>query len=115
MKIVVRGGCVDELSVDEMELDVWRFRLLETTFLKLANAAFRDAVFFFRKRSRIWTSGLCYGKCDSEWLDDENDGELQEIQVLDIFEWSHLVFIVGGSNPFDLITNAVKWTTSYVR
>ncbi|XP_074327116.1 ubiquitin-like-conjugating enzyme ATG10 isoform X6 [Apium graveolens] len=42
MKIVVRGGCVDELSVDEMELDVWRFRLLETTFLKLANAAFRD-------------------------------------------------------------------------
>ncbi|XP_074327100.1 uncharacterized protein LOC141665041 isoform X2 [Apium graveolens] len=25
-----------------MELDVWRFRLLETTFLKLANAAFRD-------------------------------------------------------------------------
>lgn len=41
-KIVVRGGGVDELCVDEMELDVWRFRLPEATLPELASAAFRD-------------------------------------------------------------------------
>ncbi|KAK1352652.1 Class I heat shock protein [Heracleum sosnowskyi] len=42
-KIVVRGGDdVDELSVDDLELDVWRFRLPDATLPELASAAFRD-------------------------------------------------------------------------
>ncbi|WOG83679.1 hypothetical protein DCAR_0102856 [Daucus carota subsp. sativus] len=43
-KIVVRGGGedVEDLSVDELELDVWRFRLPEATLPEMASAAFSD-------------------------------------------------------------------------
>ncbi|POO02154.1 hypothetical protein TorRG33x02_019380 [Trema orientale] len=42
MKIVVRETGSTELSVDELELDMWRFRLPETTRPELASAVFVD-------------------------------------------------------------------------
>ncbi|KAF4363523.1 hypothetical protein G4B88_022084 [Cannabis sativa] len=41
-KIVVRGSGSTELSLDELELDMWRFRLPETTRPELARAVFVD-------------------------------------------------------------------------
>ncbi|XP_047318379.1 uncharacterized protein LOC124921728 [Impatiens glandulifera] len=41
-KIVVRGENVVDLSKSELELDVWRFRLPQSTKPELASAAFSD-------------------------------------------------------------------------
>ena len=41
-KIVVREGVGAELTLDELELDMWRFRLPETTRPELASAVFVD-------------------------------------------------------------------------
>lgn len=42
-KIVIRpNGCVELSSLDELELDMWRFRLPESTRPKLASAVFED-------------------------------------------------------------------------
>lgn len=41
-KIVVRGGGFEGLSLDELELDVWRFRLPESTRPELASAVCVD-------------------------------------------------------------------------
>ncbi|XP_042494657.1 uncharacterized protein LOC122073971 [Macadamia integrifolia] len=41
-KIVIRGSNLLELSMDELELDVWRFRLPSSTRPKLANAVYVD-------------------------------------------------------------------------
>ncbi|KAG6597440.1 hypothetical protein SDJN02_10083, partial [Cucurbita argyrosperma subsp. argyrosperma] len=42
IKIVVRENESLELAIDELELDMWRFRLPETTRPELASAAFVD-------------------------------------------------------------------------
>ena len=41
-KIVVRDGGSVELSLDQLELDMWRFRLPESTRPELASAVFVD-------------------------------------------------------------------------
>lgn len=41
-KIVVREGGSVELSLDQLELDMWRFRLPESTRPELASAVFVD-------------------------------------------------------------------------
>lgn len=41
-KIVIRGGDVVELTMDELELDMWRFRLPATTRPELASAVYVD-------------------------------------------------------------------------
>ncbi|CAK9147038.1 unnamed protein product [Ilex paraguariensis] len=41
-KIVIRGDDVLDLSVDELELDLWRFRLPASTLPELASAAYSD-------------------------------------------------------------------------
>ncbi|KAH9682601.1 Heat shock protein [Citrus sinensis] len=42
-KIVIRpNGCVELSSLDELELDMWRFRLPESTRPELASAVFED-------------------------------------------------------------------------
>ncbi|XP_047327153.1 uncharacterized protein LOC124930837 [Impatiens glandulifera] len=41
-KIVIRGENVVDLSMGELELDIWRFRLPESTRPELASAAFND-------------------------------------------------------------------------
>lgn len=41
-KIVVRDGESVELSLDHLELDMWRFRLPESTRPELASAVFVD-------------------------------------------------------------------------
>ncbi|KAL0548245.1 hypothetical protein IC582_012693 [Cucumis melo] len=44
IKIVVRENESLEMAIDELELDMWRFRLPETTRPELASAAFVDGV-----------------------------------------------------------------------
>ncbi|XP_043691454.1 uncharacterized protein LOC122642104 [Telopea speciosissima] len=41
-KIVIRGSNLLELSLDELELDLWRFRLPPSTRPELANAVYVD-------------------------------------------------------------------------
>ena len=41
-KIVIRGSDVVELTMDELELDMWRFRLPATTRPELASAVYVD-------------------------------------------------------------------------
>ncbi|KAM7521607.1 hypothetical protein LguiA_011509 [Lonicera macranthoides] len=41
-KIVIKGTNIFDLSMDELELDVWRFRLPATTLPELASAGYSD-------------------------------------------------------------------------
>ncbi|XP_057963946.1 uncharacterized protein LOC131155055 [Malania oleifera] len=41
-KIVIRGANLLDLSLDELELDTWRFRLPASTRPELANAVYRE-------------------------------------------------------------------------
>ncbi|KAF8394392.1 hypothetical protein HHK36_020600 [Tetracentron sinense] len=65
-KIVIRGSNFLELSLDELELDLWRYRLPPTTRPELASAVYVDGELIVTIPKGV----------NSENLDDRNDEEV---------------------------------------
>eukprot|EP00262_Sarcandra_glabra_P010257 TRINITY_DN2529_c0_g1_i1.p1 TRINITY_DN2529_c0_g1~~TRINITY_DN2529_c0_g1_i1.p1 ORF type:complete len:182 (+),score=14.83 TRINITY_DN2529_c0_g1_i1:336-881(+) len=75
-KIVIRGTNVLELSIDEFELDLWRFRLPPSTRPELASAAYVDGELVVTVPKSANASDDDNGEGDGVWGGGEGNGDL---------------------------------------